>query len=58
MLEITKGFETDEQEDKKAHLAGIAAHYIVSQNYFQGPPVCTIHRSVSGALITLNGIQK
>jgi hypothetical protein len=27
-------------------------------SYFQGPPVCTIHRSVSAAWITGSGIQK
>jgi hypothetical protein len=31
---------------------------MVLDNHFHGPPVCTIHRSVPGALITPNGIQK
>ena len=31
---------------------------LVLHNHFQGPPVCTIHRSVSGEPITSNGIQK
>lgn len=29
-----------------------------SRIYFHGPPMCTIHRSVSGDAITSNGIQK
>ena len=58
MLKINKRFETDEQEGEKAHHAGIAAHCFVLHNYFQSPPVCTIHRSVSGELITSKGIQK
>ena len=37
---------------------GIAAHCIMLHNYFQGPPVCTIHRSVSGEAMVSNGIQK
>src|SRR5208282_4732821 len=58
MLEITKRFETDEQEGKKALHAGIAARCTVLHNYFHCPPVCTIHRSVSGDAITSNGILK
>jgi hypothetical protein len=42
--------------------AEIATHGQVSRKsvriYFHGPPVCTIHRSVSGDAITSNGIQK
>jgi hypothetical protein len=39
------------QESKKSLRSG-------SLHHFHGPPVCTIHRSVSGALITSSGIQK
>jgi hypothetical protein len=58
MLETAKRFEANEEDGKNIHHAGIAAHWIVLHSYFHGAPVCTIHRSVSGALITPNGIQK
>src|ERR1035438_3580443 len=34
MPEITKRFETDEQEGKKTHHAAIAAHWILLHNHF------------------------
>ncbi len=49
-------------KSQKVHCARIATRYIVLDKhlmiYFHGPPVCTIHRSVSGDAITSNGIQK